>query len=81
MRMLLDTMTHEQVIAYEIDWQVFKDWDKSLNLIYKRMLAVLKWQMFQSSTELGIYEYLFQEQQPSGCPNVEGKSTEIRCSG
>jgi hypothetical protein len=59
MGMLLEAMKHEQVIAYNFDWQEFKDWDKYLILIYKKMSAVLKCQMFSSSTELGVANILF----------------------
>jgi hypothetical protein len=52
MGMLLEAMKHEQVIAYNVDWQEFKDWDKYLNRIYKKMSAVLKLEMFSSLTEL-----------------------------
>ena len=57
--MLLEGMTHEQVIAYNVKWQDFKDWDKYLNRLYKKMSAVLKWQIFQSSTELGVANIFF----------------------
>jgi hypothetical protein len=59
MGMLLEAMTHEQVIAYNVKWQEFKDWDKYLNRLYKKMSAVLKWQIFQSSTELGVANIFF----------------------
>jgi hypothetical protein len=59
MGMLLEAMKHEQVIAYNGDWQEFKDWDKYFNRIYKKMSAVLKWQMFLSWTELGVANMLF----------------------
>jgi hypothetical protein len=42
MGMLLEAMTHPQVIAYNVNWQMIKNWDKFLNRIYKKMSAVLK---------------------------------------
>jgi hypothetical protein len=69
MRMLLEAMTHEQVIAYDVDWQDFKGWDKFLNRIYKKMSTVLKWQMFQSSSELGVASIFFKSS------NVVGAQT------
>jgi hypothetical protein len=59
MGMLLEAMTHPQVIAYDVNWQMFKNWDKFLNRIYKKMSAVLKWQMFHSSAELGVAHIFF----------------------
>jgi hypothetical protein len=40
-------------------WRDFKDWDKNLDRVYKKILVVLKWQMFQSSTVLGVAKILF----------------------
>jgi hypothetical protein len=37
MGMLLEPLEHEQVITYNVDWQDFKDWDKFLNRLYKKM--------------------------------------------
>jgi hypothetical protein len=59
MGMLLEAMTHRQVIAYDVNWQEFKNWDTFFNGIYKKMSAVLKWQMFQSSAELGVTNIFF----------------------
>jgi hypothetical protein len=69
MGMLLEAMKHEQVIVYNVDWQEFKDWDKYLNRIYKKMSTCLKWQMFQSSAELGVTNMFFKRS------NVEGAQT------
>jgi hypothetical protein len=55
MGMMMEAMKHELTIPYEVDWQVFKNWDKYLNRIYKaKMSSVKKWQMFSSSVELGL---------------------------
>ncbi len=60
MGMMLKAMTHELTIPYEVDWQVSKNWDKYLNPIYKtRMLSVKKWQMFGSSTEVGLTKIFY----------------------
>jgi hypothetical protein len=59
MGMLLESMTHPQVISYSVDWHVFKNWDTFLNRLFKKMSSVLKWQMFQSSTELGVGNICF----------------------
>jgi hypothetical protein len=55
MGMMMKAMSHELTIPYLVDWQVFKNWDKFLKLLYKaKMLSVKKWQMFSSSTNLGL---------------------------
>jgi hypothetical protein len=69
MTMLLRAMTHQQVIAYDVNWLVFKNWDKFLNRMYKKMSSVLKWQMFQSTTELGTATIFFKSS------NVEDAQT------
>jgi hypothetical protein len=35
MGMVIEAMTHELTIPTVVDWQVFKNWDKYLNQIYK----------------------------------------------
>jgi hypothetical protein len=59
MNMLIEVLKHEQVIPYKVDWRDFKDWDKYLSRIYKKLSSVLKWQMFQSSSELGVASIFF----------------------
>jgi hypothetical protein len=59
MGMLLKAMKHEQVITYNVYWQDFKDWDKYLKWTYKKILPVLKWQVFLSLIELGVVNILF----------------------
>jgi hypothetical protein len=55
MGMMMKVMSHELTIPYLVDWRVFKNWDKFLNWLYKaKMLSVQKWQMFSSSTDLGL---------------------------
>ena len=50
--MMMEAMKHKLTIPYEVDWQVFKNWDKYMNQIYKaKMLSVKKWQMFSSSAK------------------------------
>jgi hypothetical protein len=54
-RMMMKAMSHELTIPYLVDWQVFKNWDKFLNQLYKaKMSSVKKWQMFSSSANLGL---------------------------
>ncbi len=58
--MMLEAMKHELTIPYEVDWQVFKNWDKYLNWLYKtRMSSVKKWQMFGSSAKVGLAKMCF----------------------
>jgi hypothetical protein len=60
MGMLLQAMEHELTIPYVVDWHVFKNWDKYLNRIYKaKMSAVKKWQIFGSSSDLGLTKMSF----------------------
>jgi hypothetical protein len=60
MGMMIEAMEHELTISYEVDWQVFKHWDKYLNWIYKaKMSSVKKWQIFHSSTDLGLTKMSF----------------------
>jgi hypothetical protein len=55
MGMMLKAMSHELTIPYEVDWRVFLNWDKFLNRLYKaKMASVKKWQMFCSSTDIGL---------------------------
>jgi hypothetical protein len=54
MGMIIDAIKHELTISYVVDWQVFKHWDKYLNL-----LSVKKWQIFHSSTDLGLTKMSF----------------------
>jgi hypothetical protein len=60
MGMMSEAMKHELTIPYVVDWRVFKHWDKYLNRIYKtKMSSVKKWQLFGSSTELGLTSMSF----------------------
>jgi hypothetical protein len=60
MGMMIEAMEHELTISYEVDWQVFKHWDKYLNRSYKaKMSSVKKWQIFHSSTNLGLTKMSF----------------------
>jgi hypothetical protein len=69
--MMLKSMSHEHTIPQEVDWQVFKNWDKYLNRIYKaKMSSVKKWQMFSSTTARGLTKMSFKSS------NVEGATTE-----
>jgi hypothetical protein len=52
MGMLVECFKHELVIPCQVDWRVFMDWDKCLTRFCKKMSSALKWQMFQSSTEI-----------------------------
>jgi hypothetical protein len=55
MGIMLKAMQHDLTILYEVDWRVFKNWDKFLNCIYKtKMASVKKWKIFGSSTRLGL---------------------------
>jgi hypothetical protein len=69
MGMLTECLKHEQVIPCEVDWRVFMDWDKYLSRLYKKMSSVVKWQMFQSSTEIGGGRMFFKSS------NVENAKT------
>jgi hypothetical protein len=82
MGMLLEAMKHEQVIAYNVDWQEFKDWEKYLNGIYKHMSTCLKWQMFHSSAELGVTNMFFKHSNVEDAQTfkVQGKYTKKRDS-
>jgi hypothetical protein len=69
--MMLKAMTHELTIPYAVDWQVFKNWDKFLNRLYKsKMASVKKWQMFSSSTDLGLTKMCYKSS------NLQGAETE-----
>ena len=66
----MKAMKHELTIPYKVDWQVFKNWEKYLNWIYKtRMLPVKKWQMFGSLGQLGLTKMFFKRS------NVVGAET------
>jgi hypothetical protein len=70
MGMMAQAMRHELTIPCVVDWQVFKHWDRFLNWIYKgKMSSVKKWQIFHSSTVLGLTRMSFKSS------NVEGAKT------
>jgi hypothetical protein len=70
MAMML-AMKHELTIPGKVDWQVFKNWDKHLDPIYKaKMSSVTKWQMFGSSANLGLTKMCFKSS------NVVGAKTD-----
>jgi hypothetical protein len=68
----MKAMSHELTIPYLVDWQVFKNWDKFLKLLYKaKMLSVKKWQMFSSSTNLGLTMMRYKSSNPQGAKMEE----------
>jgi hypothetical protein len=59
MAMLIEALQHDITVPSKVDWQVFKNWDKHLHRIYKKMSAVKKRQIFRSSTNLGLTSMSF----------------------
>jgi hypothetical protein len=54
---MIEAMRHDLAIPYVVDWQVFKNWDKYLNQIYKaNVTSVKKW---QSSTDIRLTKMSF----------------------
>jgi hypothetical protein len=81
MPMLLEAMKHEQVVPHAVEWGDFKKWNQYLDQIYNKMDSVLKWQMFHSSAEIGVTNFLYKSSNLEGAETFQDSLQKVRVFG